>query len=212
MTNNSSSPGIWETTDWSESGQCPPSVCGATFLIVAYSTVIAVGLLGNVGLVFIIGRQKELRNVTNILIANLSCSDILMCVVCLPVTVIYTLMDRWVLGEALCKVRTQFLHLYVCWITVPSLFVSVICLFFSSRSLSSPSYLFSSLSGHSVCTVCVSDGVYILPGVDCVGAPSVDPAPYWLVPSSRPLLPGRRSHLVGRLLNIPPLPILQHSD
>ncbi|KAM9437614.1 neuropeptide Y receptor type 1-like isoform 1-T1 [Salvelinus alpinus] len=104
MTNNSSSPGIWETIDWSESGQCPPSVCGATFLIVAYSTVIAVGLLGNVGLVFIIGRQKELRNVTNILIANLSCSDILMCVVCLPVTVIYTLMDRWVLGEALCKV------------------------------------------------------------------------------------------------------------
>uniref|UniRef100_A0A4W5NZK2 Neuropeptide Y receptor Y8a n=1 Tax=Hucho hucho TaxID=62062 RepID=A0A4W5NZK2_9TELE len=104
MTNNSSSPGIWETSDWSESGQCPPSLCGATFLIVAYSTVIAVGLLGNVGLVFIIGRQKELRNVTNILIANLSCSDILMCVVCLPVTVIYTLMDRWVLGEALCKV------------------------------------------------------------------------------------------------------------
>uniref|UniRef100_A0A4W5P337 Neuropeptide Y receptor Y8a n=1 Tax=Hucho hucho TaxID=62062 RepID=A0A4W5P337_9TELE len=92
------------TSDWSESGQCPPSLCGATFLIVAYSTVIAVGLLGNVGLVFIIGRQKELRNVTNILIANLSCSDILMCVVCLPVTVIYTLMDRWVLGEALCKV------------------------------------------------------------------------------------------------------------
>ncbi|CAB1332570.1 unnamed protein product [Coregonus sp. 'balchen'] len=104
MTNNSSSPGVWETSDWSESGQCPPSVGGATFLIVAYSTVIAVGLLGNVGLVFIIGRQKELRNVTNILIANLSCSDILMCVVCLPVTVIYTLMDRWVLGEALCKV------------------------------------------------------------------------------------------------------------
>jgi hypothetical protein len=82
-------------------------VSGATFLIVAYSTVIAVGLLGNVGLVFIIGRQKELHNVTNILIANLSCSDILMCVVCLPVTVIYTLMDRWVLGEALCKARIQ---------------------------------------------------------------------------------------------------------
>ncbi|XP_071207010.1 neuropeptide Y receptor type 1-like [Salvelinus alpinus] len=104
MTNNSSSSGVWDNSDWSESAQCPPSVSGATFLIVAYSTVIAVGLLGNVGLVFIIGRQKELHNVTNILIANLSCSDILMCVVCLPVTVIYTLMDRWVLGEALCKV------------------------------------------------------------------------------------------------------------
>ena len=104
MSNNSSSLGGWEASDWTESTTCPPSVGGATFLIVAYSTVIAVGLLGNAGLVFIIDRQQELRNVTNILIANLSCSDILMCVVCLPVTVIYTLMDRWVLGEALCKV------------------------------------------------------------------------------------------------------------
>ncbi|KAL0965305.1 hypothetical protein UPYG_G00279500 [Umbra pygmaea] len=103
MTNNSTS-GILENPEWSTESQCSPSVGGATFLIVAYSTVIAVGLLGNVGLVYIIGRQKELRNVTNILIANLSCSDILMCVVCLPVTVIYTLMDRWVLGEALCKI------------------------------------------------------------------------------------------------------------
>uniref|UniRef100_A0A667ZXL7 Neuropeptide Y receptor Y8a n=1 Tax=Myripristis murdjan TaxID=586833 RepID=A0A667ZXL7_9TELE len=96
--------GGWEAADWAEGTQCPPSVGGATFLIVAYSTVIAIGLLGNAGLVFIIARQQELHNVTNILIANLSCSDILMCVVCLPVTVIYTLMDHWVLGEALCKV------------------------------------------------------------------------------------------------------------
>lgn len=97
---------MWEASDWAETSQCPPSIGGATFWIVAYSAIIAIGLLGNAGLVFIIARQQELRNVTNILIANLSCSDILMCVVCLPVTVIYTLMDRWVLGEALCKVRT----------------------------------------------------------------------------------------------------------
>ncbi|XP_047425950.1 neuropeptide Y receptor Y8a [Mugil cephalus] len=104
MSNDSSLLAVWEASDWSDTSQCPPSVGGATFLIVAYSAVIAIGLLGNAGLVFIIARQQELRNVTNILIANLSCSDILMCVVCLPVTVIYTLMDRWVLGEALCKV------------------------------------------------------------------------------------------------------------
>ncbi|TWW66174.1 neuropeptide Y receptor Y8a isoform X1 [Takifugu flavidus] len=104
MANDSSFLGTWEGSDWAETSQCPPSIGGATFWIVAYSAIIAIGLLGNAGLVFIIARQQELRNVTNILIANLSCSDILMCVVCLPVTVIYTLMDRWVLGEALCKV------------------------------------------------------------------------------------------------------------
>lgn len=104
MSNISNPLNIWEASDWADTSKCPPSVGGATFWIVAYSTIIAIGLLGNAGLVFIITRQQELRNVTNILIANLSCSDILMCVVCLPVTVIYTLMDRWVLGEALCKV------------------------------------------------------------------------------------------------------------
>ncbi|XP_066499437.1 neuropeptide Y receptor Y8b [Hoplias malabaricus] len=82
---------------------CPPSLSGTTFLIVAYSATLAVGLLGNACLVVVILRQKEMRNVTNIFIANLSCSDILMCIICLPSTVIYTLMDTWILGETLCK-------------------------------------------------------------------------------------------------------------
>ncbi|XP_053257542.1 neuropeptide Y receptor type 4-2-like [Podarcis raffonei] len=82
---------------------CSDSVGNGTFLIVAYSAVIAVGLIGNLCLVCVIIQQKEMRNVTNIFIANLSCSDILMSLVCMPVTVIYTLMDRWILGEVLCK-------------------------------------------------------------------------------------------------------------
>ncbi|KPP58100.1 neuropeptide Y receptor type 1-like [Scleropages formosus] len=86
---------------WNE--ECPPSVSGATFLVMAYSVVIAVGLVGNACLVLVIVRQREMHNVTNILIANLSCSDILVCVVCLPTTVAYTIMDRWVLGKVLCK-------------------------------------------------------------------------------------------------------------
>ncbi|KAK2902404.1 neuropeptide Y receptor Y8b [Channa argus] len=81
---------------------CSLSLSGTTFLIVAYSTVMAVGLIGNSCLVFVITRH-EMRNVTNIFIVNLSCSDILMCIVCLPVTIIYTLMDHWILGKALCK-------------------------------------------------------------------------------------------------------------
>ncbi|KPP67871.1 hypothetical protein Z043_113496 [Scleropages formosus] len=101
---NNSSKAFWAEMPWVDLNECPTSLSGTTFLIVAYSTVIAVGLIGNICLVFIISRQKEMRNVTNIFIANLSCSDILMCIVCLPVTVIYTLMDRWILGEALCKV------------------------------------------------------------------------------------------------------------
>ncbi|XP_061115517.1 neuropeptide Y receptor Y8b [Conger conger] len=100
---NNSSRALWGEMPWGLLDQCPNSVSSTTFLIIAYSAVIAVGLIGNTCLVFVISRQKEMRNVTNIFIANLSCSDILMGIVCLPVTVIYTLMDRWILGEVLCK-------------------------------------------------------------------------------------------------------------
>ncbi|KAM3836067.1 neuropeptide Y receptor type 1-like [Diretmus argenteus] len=102
-------PASWKEIPWDLLEECPPSVSGTTLLIVAYSTVIAVGLVGNSCLVFVITRQKEMHNVTNIFIANLSCSDILMCIVCLPVTIIYTLMDHWILGEALCKL-TPFIQ------------------------------------------------------------------------------------------------------
>uniref|UniRef100_A0A3Q3KBV5 G-protein coupled receptors family 1 profile domain-containing protein n=1 Tax=Monopterus albus TaxID=43700 RepID=A0A3Q3KBV5_MONAL len=88
---------------------CSLTVSGTTFLIVAYSTVMAVGLIGNSCLVFVITKHKEMRNVTNIFIVNLSCSDILMCIVCLPVTIVYTLMDRWILGDTLCKL-TPFIQ------------------------------------------------------------------------------------------------------
>ncbi|MBN3316481.1 NPY1R protein, partial [Atractosteus spatula] len=61
-----------------------------------------------------------MRNVTNIFIANLSCSDILVCIVCLPVTAIYTLMDHWIFGEALCKV-TPFIQCMSVTVSILSL-------------------------------------------------------------------------------------------
>ncbi|EMP25423.1 Neuropeptide Y receptor type 4 [Chelonia mydas] len=88
---------------WEQGGPCGPSVGNSTVLVVAYSALLAVGLVGNLCLLCVVARHKEMRNVTSIFIANLACSDLLMSVVCLPVTVIYTLMDRWVLGAFLCK-------------------------------------------------------------------------------------------------------------
>uniref|UniRef100_A0A8D2ZJV5 Neuropeptide Y receptor Y8b n=2 Tax=Scophthalmus maximus TaxID=52904 RepID=A0A8D2ZJV5_SCOMX len=100
---------LWKEIPWDSADDCSLSVTGTTFLIVAYSAVLAVGLIGNSCLVFVITRYKEMRNVTNIFIVNLSCSDILMCIFCLPLTIIYTLMDRWILGDTLCKL-TPFIQ------------------------------------------------------------------------------------------------------
>lgn len=73
------------------------------FLAVSYAAVMLLGLLGNGCLICVIVRQKEKANVTSILITNLSVSDVLVCVLCLPVTVAYTLMDHWAFGGALCR-------------------------------------------------------------------------------------------------------------
>lgn len=74
-------------------------------LALAYGAVIILGVSGNLALIIIILKQKEMRNVTNILIVNLSFSDLLVAVMCLPFTFVYTLMDHWVFGEAMCKLN-----------------------------------------------------------------------------------------------------------
>lgn len=83
--------------------QCHMSALLTACLIMLYSITMVFGLLGNTGLVYIITRRREKANVTSILICNLSFSDILVCVFCLPFTVIYTMMDHWVFGSLLCR-------------------------------------------------------------------------------------------------------------
>ncbi|XP_049591672.1 neuropeptide Y receptor type 4 [Syngnathus scovelli] len=83
--------------------QCHTPPVLTAFLVVWYSITMVLGLVGNVGLICIITRRREKANVTSIFICNLSFSDILVCVFCLPFTLIYTLMDHWVFGSLLCR-------------------------------------------------------------------------------------------------------------
>ncbi|XP_008057325.1 neuropeptide Y receptor type 4 [Carlito syrichta] len=86
------------------SDHCQDSVDLFVFIITSYSIETIVGVLGNLCLMCVTVRQKEKTNVTNLLIANLAFSDFLMCLICQPLTVIYTIMDYWIFGEALCKI------------------------------------------------------------------------------------------------------------
>uniref|UniRef100_A0A3P8VJA4 Neuropeptide Y receptor Y4 n=2 Tax=Cynoglossus semilaevis TaxID=244447 RepID=A0A3P8VJA4_CYNSE len=83
--------------------QCHMSPALTGVLVVWYCITMVLGLVGNVGLICIIAHRKEKVNVTSIFICNLSFSDILVCVFCLPFTVVYTLMDHWVFGSLLCR-------------------------------------------------------------------------------------------------------------
>ncbi|XP_032985729.1 neuropeptide Y receptor type 4-2 [Rhinolophus ferrumequinum] len=85
------------------SDHCQDSADPMVFIVTTYSIETIVGVLGNLCLICVTIRHKEKANVTNLLIANLAFSDFLMCLICQPLTAIYTIMDYWVFGEALCK-------------------------------------------------------------------------------------------------------------
>ncbi|GAA6104559.1 neuropeptide Y receptor type 1 [Tachysurus ichikawai] len=75
-------------------------------LAVAYCAIALLGVTGNLALIVLIWRQRELSNATSVLIANLSASDLLMAFVCLPFTFAYTFMDHWAFGGAMCKINS----------------------------------------------------------------------------------------------------------
>ncbi|XP_038611167.1 neuropeptide Y receptor type 1 [Tachyglossus aculeatus] len=88
-----------------EHDECHVPLTMVFTLALAYGAVIILGISGNLALIIIILKQKEMRNVTNILIVNLSFSDLLVTIMCLPFTFVYTLMDHWVFGEPMCKLN-----------------------------------------------------------------------------------------------------------
>uniref|UniRef100_A0A3Q3J658 Neuropeptide Y receptor type 2 n=1 Tax=Monopterus albus TaxID=43700 RepID=A0A3Q3J658_MONAL len=77
-------------------------VCSQVVLILAYSTIIVLGVLGNSLVIYVIYRFKTLRTVTNFFIANLAVADLLVNTLCLPFTLVYTLQGEWKFGSALC--------------------------------------------------------------------------------------------------------------
>ncbi|XP_018518760.1 neuropeptide Y receptor Y2, like [Lates calcarifer] len=71
-------------------------------LILAYSTIIVLGVLGNSLVIYVIYRFKTLRTVTNFFIANLAVADLLVNTLCLPFTLVYTLQGEWKFGRTFC--------------------------------------------------------------------------------------------------------------
>ncbi|XP_058235928.1 neuropeptide Y receptor Y2, like [Hemibagrus wyckioides] len=71
-------------------------------LILAYSTIILLGVVGNSLVIYVVYKFRTLRTVTNFFIANLAVADLLVNMLCLPFTLAYTLLGQWKFGQALC--------------------------------------------------------------------------------------------------------------
>ncbi|XP_007435853.1 neuropeptide Y receptor type 2 [Python bivittatus] len=71
-------------------------------LICAYCVIILLGLIGNSLVIHVVIKFKSMRTVTNFFIANLAVADLLVNTLCLPFTLVYTLLGEWKLGPVLC--------------------------------------------------------------------------------------------------------------
>lgn len=68
-----------------------------------YSLICILGVSGNLSVIYVLLRDKELRNFTNYLLANLSMADLMVLFTCVP-SALHDLFakERWYLGKVMC--------------------------------------------------------------------------------------------------------------
>ncbi|CAH8491456.1 unnamed protein product [Heterobilharzia americana] len=88
-------------------------------IIALYSCITLIGVTGNLLVVWIVLRVKPLQTITNLFIANLAISDILMSIVATPFTPLSLYMNNWTLPEIVCKLlpTTMGVSVYVSTLT-----------------------------------------------------------------------------------------------
>lgn len=88
-----------------------------------YGNIFALGLFGNVLVCFVVARNRQMQTVTNLFITNLALSDILLCVLAVPFTPLYTFLGGWIFGRTLCHLvpYAQGVSVYISTLTLTSI-------------------------------------------------------------------------------------------
>ncbi|XP_013416497.1 QRFP-like peptide receptor [Lingula anatina] len=74
------------------------------YVSIFYSVIFLCGVAGNGLVLFVLWRNKDMRNSTNLLLANLSIADLFVLLVCMPTAIAeFYCKEVWYLGEAMCK-------------------------------------------------------------------------------------------------------------
>lgn len=88
-----------------------------------YTTIFVLGIFGNVLVCYVVFRNKAMQTVTNLFITNLALSDILLCVLAVPFTPLYTFLGKWVFGRIICHLVSyaQGVSVYISTLTLTSI-------------------------------------------------------------------------------------------
>ncbi|KAJ9601433.1 hypothetical protein L9F63_000400 [Diploptera punctata] len=90
---------------------------------ILYTTIFILGVFGNVLVCYVVGRNRAMQTVTNFFITNLALSDILLCVLAVPFTPLYTFLGQWIFGGVLCRLVScaQGISVYISTLTLTSI-------------------------------------------------------------------------------------------
>uniref|UniRef100_A0A0N4Z018 G_PROTEIN_RECEP_F1_2 domain-containing protein n=1 Tax=Parastrongyloides trichosuri TaxID=131310 RepID=A0A0N4Z018_PARTI len=81
-----------------------------------YMVIFTLGIIGNVSIIYVTVRHKVLQSVQNMFILNLAASDIIVCLLSLPITPVTNVFKNWYFGEVLCRLIAliQGVSIYIC--------------------------------------------------------------------------------------------------
>ncbi|XP_050422351.1 neuropeptide SIFamide receptor-like [Adelges cooleyi] len=99
------STGFWNAhvDSWSQE-QMKYSVAFTVAMCFAYTVVFVLGFAGNMSVVLVVYKNVRMRSSpTNIFIVNLAVADLLVNVLCVPLTLISSITREWKLGLVVCK-------------------------------------------------------------------------------------------------------------
>ncbi|XP_078413652.1 cholecystokinin receptor type A [Cetorhinus maximus] len=84
-----------------------------TVRIFLYCLFFILSVLGNVLIIAVLLRNKRLRTVTNSFLLSLATSDLMLCLFCMPFTLIPNLLKDFIFGSAVCKAVAYFMGISV---------------------------------------------------------------------------------------------------
>ncbi|KJH40915.1 7 transmembrane receptor [Dictyocaulus viviparus] len=93
------------------------------FLI--YLVLFILGLTGNILLIFVTIKNKVLQSVQNMFILNLAASDVMMCLLSLPITPVTNIFKNWFFGNVLCHLIPciQGVSIFICTFSLAAIAV-----------------------------------------------------------------------------------------
>ncbi|XP_046911653.1 prolactin-releasing peptide receptor isoform X2 [Dermatophagoides farinae] len=104
--------------------EIPLSLWIKIIFYVVYLIICLLGICGNLIVCYIVARKSTMHTVTNVFIANLALSDILLCLFAVPFTPLYLItFKNWIFGRALCHLVpfAQGVSVYISAFTLMSI-------------------------------------------------------------------------------------------